>query len=377
MPAPDTMSGSSDPATLRQRKATNNAAPLPTDLSAEEEPLTAVAPASADDVDSEPGLDLSGVAAAIGQDANSAGTQALEEAFAWMSPKMRSYTIRFIFTWLMIGFCLVCWAGPLPLMLLTLAVQVKCFSEIINIGYAVYRVHPGLPWFRSLSWYFLITSNYFFYGEALVGYFNVLVSRANFLTFLVRYHRFISFSMYCIGFVWFVLSLVKRYYMRQFSLFAWTHVALLIVVTQSYLIIQNLFEGPIYFILPIMMVVINDIMAYMFGFFLGRTPLIKLSPKKTWEGYLGGGIATVFMSMALAHFMCGSTALVCPIEFNESLGQMTHYACEPAGIFLPQEYELPESVKGVASMLKMKDTIMMEPFLIHVFFMTFHEWNGV
>jgi hypothetical protein len=31
------------------------------------------------------------------------------------------------------------------------------------------------------------------------------------------------------------------------------------------------------------MVVINDVMAYMFGFFLGRTPLIQLSPKKTWE----------------------------------------------------------------------------------------------
>jgi phosphatidate cytidylyltransferase len=24
--------------------------------------------------------------------------------------------------------------------------------------------------------------------------------------------------------------------------------------------------------------------AYIFGFFFGRTPLIKLSPKKTWEG---------------------------------------------------------------------------------------------
>ena len=47
----------------------------------------------------------------------------------------------------------------------------------------------------------------------------------------------------CPGFVWFVLSLVKKYYLRQFSLFAWTHVALLIVVTQSYLIIQNLFQG--------------------------------------------------------------------------------------------------------------------------------------
>ncbi|MFN9952511.1 MAG: phosphatidate cytidylyltransferase [bacterium] len=43
------------------------------------------------------------------------------------------------------------------------------------------------------------------------------------------------------------------------------------------------FSGLIWFILPILMVVINDVMAYMFGFFLGRTPLIQLSPKKTWE----------------------------------------------------------------------------------------------
>lgn len=124
----------------------------------------------------------------------------------------------------------------------TLAVQVKCFQEIISIGYQVYRIH-GLPWFRSLSWYFLVTSNYFFYGENLFDYLGVLFSRVESLRFLITYHRFISFSLYCIGFVWFVLSLVKKYYMKQFSLFAWTHVALLIVVTQSYLIIQNIFEG--------------------------------------------------------------------------------------------------------------------------------------
>ena len=35
---------------------------------------------------------------------------------------------------------------------------------------------------------------------------------------------------------------MKKYYLRQFSLFAWTHVALLCVVTQSYLIIQNMFQ---------------------------------------------------------------------------------------------------------------------------------------
>jgi len=41
------------------------------------------------------------------------------------------------------------------------------------------------------------------------------------------------------------------------------------------------------------MVVMNDVMAYMFGFFFGKTPLIKLSPKKTWEGFIGGAVSNI------------------------------------------------------------------------------------
>ncbi len=126
-----------------------------------------------------------------------------------------------------------------------------------------------------------------------------------------------------VGFVWFVLSLVKRYYMRQFSLFAWTHVALLIVVTQSYLIIQNMFEGLIWFIIPILMVVMNDVMAYMFGFFFGRTPLIQLSPKKTWEGFIGGGISTIGLSIMLSYFMCQYNYFICPIGIEGHLFHLT------------------------------------------------------
>lgn len=185
--------------------------------------------------------------------------------FLKLNFRWKNYVIRGIFTFIMIMvFCLIIYGGPLALMitvmvnnfyqirrryknvfflsLQTLLVQVKCFQEIISIGYQVYRIH-GLPWFRSLSWYFLLTSNYFFYGENLVDYYSVVINRVQYLKFLVTYHRFLSFTLYCIGFVWFVLSLVKKYYMKQFSLFAWTHVALLIVVTQSYLIIQNIFEG--------------------------------------------------------------------------------------------------------------------------------------
>lgn len=231
--------------------------------------------------------------------------------------------------------------------------QVQCFQEIISIGYSVYRIH-GLPWFRSLSWYFLFTSNYFFYGENLVDYFGYFVNQVEGLRFFVKYHRFLSFSLYCIGFVWFVLSLTRKYYMRQFSLFAWTHVALLIVVTQSYLIIENIFQGMIWFIVPVSMIVCNDVMAYVFGFFFGKTPLIKLSPKKTWEGFIGGGFATVLFGLIFSYFLCQFPYFICPIGYDESAGRIS-MSCEPNYLFVAQEYTLP----------KLNRTVTMYPFMLH------------
>lgn len=41
--------------------------------------------------------------------------------------------------------------------------------------------------------------NYFFYGETVADYFGALVQREEPLQFLVRYHRFISFTLYLAG----------------------------------------------------------------------------------------------------------------------------------------------------------------------------------
>lgn len=43
----------------------------------------------------------------------------------------------------------------------------------------------------------------------------------------------------------------------------------------------------------------NDIFAYLVGSTIGRTPLIKLSPNKTLEGYFGGAIMTVIAAFLL------------------------------------------------------------------------------
>lgn len=60
-----------------------------------------------------------------------------------------------------------------------------------------------------------------------------------------------------------------------------------------------------FIILPIMIVAtiwINDTMAYIVGSLVGKTPLSKISPKKTWEGTIGGIILAIVVVGLLAKF---------------------------------------------------------------------------
>lgn len=47
---------------------------------------------------------------------------------------------------------------------------------------------------------------------------------------------------------------------------------------------------------------INDTMAYIVGSFIGKTPLSKISPKKTWEGTIGG----ILLAIASVGFLLNS-----------------------------------------------------------------------
>lgn len=46
---------------------------------------------------------------------------------------------------------------------------------------------------------------------------------------------------------------------------------------------------------------INDTMAYLVGSFIGKTPLSPISPKKTWEGTVGGAILCVVAMTFIGH----------------------------------------------------------------------------
>jgi phosphatidate cytidylyltransferase len=48
---------------------------------------------------------------------------------------------------------------------------------------------------------------------------------------------------------------------------------------------------------------INDTMAYLVGSMIGKTPFSKISPKKTWEGTIGGAILCIVTIGLLGYFI--------------------------------------------------------------------------
>lgn len=92
--------------------------------------------------------------------------------------------------------------------------------------------------------------------------------------------------------------------------------ALFLIVGQAHFVINNIFEGMIWFFLPVAMVITNDIFAYLCGITFGRTPLIKISPKKTWEGFLGAWFFTIIWGIGFANIMMRYNYFICPVNVS-------------------------------------------------------------
>jgi CDP-diglyceride synthetase len=90
--------------------------------------------------------------------------------------------------------------------------------------------------------------------------------------------------------------------------------ALFLIVGQAHFVINNIFEGMIWFFLPVAMVITNDIFAYICGITFGRTPLIKISPKKTWEGFLGAWFFTIIFGILFTNIMARYSYFICPVN---------------------------------------------------------------
>jgi len=283
--------------------------------------------------------------------------------------KWANWSVRTLWTLIMIGGFFACVAaGPLFVILLVVMVQGLVYKEVIYLA-AVPSREKKLPWFRAMNWYFLFSTNYFFYGESLIHYFQHVVFVDAFLLPFATHHRFISFTLYVIGFVFFVANLKKGHYRFQFSQFAWTHMTLLLVVCQSHFIINNIFEGLIWFFLPVSLVIANDIWAYIFGFFWGKTPLIKLSPKKTVEGFVGGWIMTIVFGMLFATLFLRYPYMICPVKDLRATA-FSGLTCDPNPVFVPVKHYLKPWMVSLVRHLGLRNNyVMIAPLQLHAIFM--------
>jgi phosphatidate cytidylyltransferase len=143
------------------------------------------------------------------------------------------------------------------------------------------------------------------------------------------------------GFISFVASLRKGSYRFQFAQFAWTHMALFLIVVQAHFMMNNVLEGMIWFFLPVSLVITNDIFAYICGITFGRTQLISLSPKKTVEGFVGAWICTIFFGFALTNLLMRYDYFICPVT-DLGANVWTGLHCDPNPVFKAYPYDLKE-----------------------------------
>jgi phosphatidate cytidylyltransferase len=203
-------------------------------------------------------------------------------------------------------------------------------------------------------------SNYFLYGESLIYYFKHIVFVDAYFIPFARHHRFLSFMLYIIGFLGFVLGLKRTNLKHQIGLFSWVHMSLLLTVYSSHFIVNNILEGMIWFFVPASLVICNDVFAYICGMLFGRTPLISLSPKKTVEGFAGAFLvtevfaylwATIFqrynymVSRPASHMwvLCSLPAQICP-AVSLGMNAYSQVQCEPNTVFQWHAYALPTAV---------------------------------
>ena len=118
--------------------------------------------------------------------------------------KKQAFVTRTIWTFVMIGgFFAILASGHLALIIMVSVFQMLTFKEVIALTSEPAR-DKKIPWNRSLNWYFLGTTWYYLDFPALFDFFQDSVYSSKFLTLLVKNHKFISYSLYIAGFVFFV-----------------------------------------------------------------------------------------------------------------------------------------------------------------------------
>ena len=104
---------------------------------------------------------------------------------------------------------------------------------------------------------------------------------------------------------------------------------------------NNILEGMIWFWVPASLVICNDVFAYVWGITLGRTPLIKLSPKKTVEGFVGAFFSTIIFGLLWGTYFMRFDYMICPMRDLGVTAFSGDLHCQPNPVFVWRDWQMP------------------------------------
>ena len=228
--------------------------------------------------------------------------------------------------------------------------EVFLFRELVKVRYNnfFHIIEDTIPFFRTTQWMWFSMAIFYTYSDFVV---EVIKSNTQ-LHYLLQYAQLqvpMAFVLYSATFVMTIATMQTGHIRFQLNQLCWTIVVLCLTVGQLKYIMHNVYNGLIWFALPIMLVIFNDCSSYFAGMLCGRKfiqrPFIDLSPNKTWEGFIGGWALTMVLGWYTSGFMAGYTWLTCPTNqfrlfpgpLECDLDPIFH---EASSIFPPQIFEI-------------------------------------
>ena len=251
---------------------------------------------------------------------------------------------RTVTAFVLIGlYLLLLKAGHFYCILAMVAVQTELYREIVNVRY-VEAKEKAMPWFRTLQWGWFYVPMILVYGKTLHK-FCIEHKSLMYLTEFTKYLPSYVFVMYCILFIFSVLTLKPGLMRFQLSQYMWSIVTVCMVVFQCKFFATNTLNGLFWFWFPMATVVMNDVSAYFFGISLGRrlisAPFLSLSPNKTWEGFIGAFFATMIFSFFFPALLANQSWLVCPADGLYIIPFPPSIICEHNPVFIKTLTHIP------------------------------------
>lgn len=182
---------------------------------------------------------------------------------------------------------------------------------------------------RLFPFLFVMSLQYALSGKFLLSlYFGYYIN--------IQFHYLISFLLVMFSISLFIVSVGYDTLTSSMHVFAHSVVAAFVAVPAVYCYSRITEHSLSLLIIGLVSVILNDVMAYLLGRTFGKNKLIRLSPNKTIEGFIGALITVPILMMFIPLLFTRYPLLYCPKS-----EPFKHYSrCSLPSYYYKKEYKI-------------------------------------